>query len=113
MPDITGRLTPSDENVIRAWLAGTRSEFQTFLAQQYPLIGRAEQVNCPITHDANWDIHGYIVTTPSYATTPRGAAMGSHAYAHVVISCKTCGYEMFLDASKVGVVRYGSTADGS
>ena len=87
MPDPQGRLTPADITALNAWYT-----------KHNPV--------CPIDGPSTWGYLEYVLLTNSWGSVIGGVGPGNRVFAHIVLRCQSCGYEMFLDAGSVGVVIY-------
>ena len=92
MPDVNGKLTPSDVQTINTWFA-------------------IRNPKCPVDNTTSWNFVQHVLYTPSFASTQEGAAPGNAVYGHVVLVCATCSYEMWLYAEQLGIVTYGGSAN--
>lgn len=87
MPDKQGKLTPAEAQTALGWL---RSHW-------------GPNRPCPF-HDepTNWEIQDTMIQTLPY--TGGGVRIGGPTFPLLVVVCSTCGYTVFVNALRAGVV---------
>jgi predicted nucleic-acid-binding Zn-ribbon protein len=86
MPDASGKLLADDYAKIQAWW-------------QKHWHG---PVACPICQSNDWDTGTHVAQAPRHGEY--AFLFGTNTYPYIVVMCKICGYTLFFNAVKVGVV---------
>jgi len=66
--------------------------------------------HCPISGHRNWIIGDHIVAPPIHSGA--GLLLGGPAYPQVMVICGGCGYTMYFNAVKVGIVSASGEQEG-
>jgi hypothetical protein len=86
MPDLSGLLTPADNEKIQKWWT-ERWKAPVF---------------CPVCKTTEWSIAPHVVSIPRHAVD--AAMANTQSYPHIVVTCRNCAHSMFFNAAQMGVV---------
>ena len=86
MPESSGKLSDAEIRSVEAWF---KEKWKITLA-------------CPVSGKTQWQIANYLATTPIY--TPGSYGLPGRSYAFVQVLCPECGYSMFFNAIRLGLL---------
>ena len=95
MPSDSGQITSDDKRRVEDWLK-----------DNWIVATKA----CPISGHNDWIIGDHIVQPNTYAGG--GLSVGGTGYPMVMLICNGCGYTMYFNAVKLGLVA-GNKSEGS
>ena len=83
MPEpITGKLTPDEYIRAKAYLNSIWKNWQ-----------------CPVSLDLNWELADTVGAVPNF-----GGPLWPTVYPYLIVMCTGCGYTVFVNAVKAGIV---------
>lgn len=85
MPDNAGKLTIEENEKVQQWL---KQHWKNWA--------------CPFSGHTNWELGEYIAQAMMFSGG--GLVVGGPTYPLVVLTCAGCGYTVFINAIKAGVV---------
>ena len=86
MPNQNGILTDAENQQINTWLKENWSSWV-----------------CPFSHHTQWQLGAFLVHTPKFIPGS-WVELGGPSMPSVVVICTGCGYQVFINAVKVGIV---------
>ena len=85
MPDKDGKLSESEQKLAQEWV---KKHWKNWA--------------CPFSGDTDWDLGQYIAEARAFSGG--GLNVGGPVYPYLVLTCKSCGYTVLLNAMKVGIL---------
>jgi len=85
MPNADGKLTDQEQKLANKWITEHWKSW-----------------TCPFSGGTTWDLGQYVAQSTIFS----GGALivGGPVYPYITVTCKDCGYVVFLNAIKIGII---------